>query len=210
MKSIIKSLLISVFLLTISNTELVQAAIQDENVRKVTLINEFVMDESSDDYGLISSVEKTFFDDNGNAYTLTTNVFKEEFIPLGELLKQQRGNGSWTSCFASPGTYRITSRLNVNHSPFDALAVGNVVIKLTNSSVSITDVNTGGTTSKVSSISATANKVSSTFARFDYTVSYPGNSIHNPQTTYVSMDTEVAHGYSGSQLLYRYITNYYY
>ena len=209
MKSIIKSCLVFVFLLTISNKSLIQAADPEDAVRKVTLTNEFVANDSSNDYGVISSTKETFFDENGYEYTLTTEVIKEEYLPLDEILRQ-RGNGFWTSCFASPGTYTIVNKFHMNRLPYDALLVGNVVFNLNTSSVSIKDVNPGGTTSKVSAITSSATKVNSTFAKFNYKLVYPGNSTFNPQTAYVTMDTELAHGYSGSQLLYRYITNFYY
>ena len=72
--------------------------------------------------------------------------------------------------------------MNLNKAPFFGTLVGNTRFNLTDTSVAIQSLNVGGTTVESSNVTTNAKIVSSTFAQFNYTVAYPGNSIYGAQT----------------------------
>ena len=101
----LKFVLIGLLGVFLTKGEQIQAAVNINN-GVITVTDEFLADDLNDDYGVISSVTETLVGEDGVVYDLTTEVIKEEFLPVDEAIKKmQRGNGVWTGCYASPGTY---------------------------------------------------------------------------------------------------------
>lgn len=206
----LKFVLIGLLGVFLTKGEQIQAAVNINN-GVITVTDEFLADDLNDDYGVISSVTETLVGEDGVVYDLTTEVIKEEFLPVDEAIKKmQRGNGVWTGCYASPGTYTIKATLNLNKAPFFGTLVGNTRFNLTDTSVAIQSLNVGGTTVESSNVTTNAKIVSSTFAQFNYTAAYPGNSIYGAQTKKYTIETELAHNKTSSGLMYRYKVDFYY
>lgn len=209
MKRAIKICILSFsFLILVMPFRMIEAS--ETNDRVISSIGDFLVDYSSENYGVVSSETKTFVID-GITYDLTTEIIKEEFLSLDEIIENKlRGNGFWTGCYATPGTYTIKSTLDVKLTPLSGKLVANTRFNLTNSSIAIESLNIGGTSSSTSTVKATTKKVHSTLAQFNYTMSYPGNSLYSPTTKNFTIETEIAKNTSSGGLMYRYKTDFYY
>lgn len=83
----LKFVLIGLLGVFLTKGEQIQAAVNINN-GVITVTDEFLADDLNDDYGVISSVTETLVGEDGVVYDLTTEVIKEEFLPVDEAIKK--------------------------------------------------------------------------------------------------------------------------